>query len=134
VAEARSDAELLARAGNEPDLFGVLFDRHFATIHRYLERRVGVEGADELAGEVSRIAFEQRRRFRGGDDRGLRQAVGALGTSHDWRVLRDVQAAGEYPRVLWECADAAATNASIAAGKMVTVEQTYHDALGRPAG
>ena len=62
--EARSDAELLARAATEPELFGVVFDRHFATIHRYLERRIGRDGADELSGEVFRIAFEQRRRFR----------------------------------------------------------------------
>jgi RNA polymerase sigma factor (sigma-70 family) len=62
--EARSDAELLARATIEPELFGVVFDRHFATIHRYLERRIGRDGADELSGEVFRIAFEQRTRFR----------------------------------------------------------------------
>jgi RNA polymerase sigma-70 factor (ECF subfamily) len=62
--EARSDAELLTRAVTEPELFGVIFDRHFATIHRYLERRIGRDGADELAGEVFRIAFEQRGRFR----------------------------------------------------------------------
>jgi len=64
MGETRSDAELIARASREPELFGVVFDRHFATIHRYLERRVGRDGADELAGEVFRIAFEQRRRFR----------------------------------------------------------------------
>jgi RNA polymerase sigma factor (sigma-70 family) len=62
--EARSDAELLARAATEPELFGVVFDRHFATIHRYLERRIGRDGADELSGDVFRIAFEQRTRFR----------------------------------------------------------------------
>ena len=62
--EARSDAELLARAATEPELFGVVFDRHFATIHRYLERRIGRDGADDLSGEVFRIAFEQRKRFR----------------------------------------------------------------------
>lgn len=64
MAETRSDAQLLARASREPELFGVVFDRHFATIHRYLERRVGRDGADELSGEVFRIAFEQRLRFR----------------------------------------------------------------------
>jgi RNA polymerase sigma factor (sigma-70 family) len=64
MGETRSDAELIARASRQPELFGVVFDRHFATIHRYLERRVGRDGADELAGEVFRIAFEQRRRFR----------------------------------------------------------------------
>lgn len=62
--EARSDADLLRQAGKQPELFGVLFDRHFAAIHRYLERRLGAEGADEVAAEVFRIAFEQRRGFR----------------------------------------------------------------------
>jgi RNA polymerase sigma-70 factor (ECF subfamily) len=62
--DARSDAEILARASRQPELFGVVFDRHFGTIHRYLERRIGRDGADELAGEVFRIAFEQRGRFR----------------------------------------------------------------------
>jgi RNA polymerase sigma factor (sigma-70 family) len=62
--EARSDAEILARASRHPDLFGIVFDRHFATIHRYLERRVGRDAADDLSGEVFRIAFEQRSRFR----------------------------------------------------------------------
>jgi RNA polymerase sigma-70 factor, ECF subfamily len=61
---ARSDAEIIVRASRDPEAFGVLFDRHFATIHRYLERRIGRDGADELAGEVFRIAFEQRRGFR----------------------------------------------------------------------
>jgi RNA polymerase sigma-70 factor, ECF subfamily len=64
MGEAPSDAEILARASKQPELFGVVFDRHFATIHRYLERRVGRDGADELSGEVFRIAFEQRGRFR----------------------------------------------------------------------
>jgi RNA polymerase sigma-70 factor (ECF subfamily) len=64
MAEARSDAEILARASKQPELFAAVFDRHFATIHRYLERRVGRDGADELSGDVFRIAFEQRARFR----------------------------------------------------------------------
>lgn len=40
-----------------------MFDRHFVTIHRYLSRRVGVESADDLAGEVFRVAFERRASF-----------------------------------------------------------------------
>jgi RNA polymerase sigma-70 factor (ECF subfamily) len=64
MGEARSDAEILAHSSAQPEGFGVIFDRHFATIHRYLERRIGRDGADELAGEVFRIAFEERLRFR----------------------------------------------------------------------
>lgn len=62
--DVRSDAELLARTSTEPELFGILFDRHFATIHRYLERRIERDGADDLAAEVFRIAFERRAHFR----------------------------------------------------------------------
>lgn len=62
--ESRSDAEILERASEQPELFGIVFDRHFAAIHRYLERRIGRDGADELSGEVFRLAFEQRGRFR----------------------------------------------------------------------
>jgi RNA polymerase sigma factor (sigma-70 family) len=62
--ETRSDAQIIARASTEPELFGLVFDRHFAAIHRYLERRVGRDAADDLTGEVFRIAFEQRSRFR----------------------------------------------------------------------
>src|SRR5262245_35653981 len=60
----RSDADILARSRRHPEEFGAVFDRHFATIHRYLERRIGRDAADELSGEVFRIAFEQRARFR----------------------------------------------------------------------
>jgi RNA polymerase sigma factor (sigma-70 family) len=59
-----NDAEILARASKQPELFGIVFDRHFVAIHRYLQRRGGSEAADELSGEVFRIAFEQRSRFR----------------------------------------------------------------------
>jgi RNA polymerase sigma factor (sigma-70 family) len=61
--EPGSDAEVMARARTEPRWFAVVFDRHFLTIHRYLSRRVGSESADDLAGEVFRVAFEGRDSF-----------------------------------------------------------------------
>ena len=65
-----------------------------------------------------------------GDDRSVRQAVAALATSHDWRVLHDMQAEGAYPEVLWQYADGAVSNAPIMAGKRLTIEESYADALG----
>jgi hypothetical protein len=59
-----NDGKILACASKRPEAFRIVFDRHFAAIHRYLERRIGPDGADELSGEVFRIAFEQRSRFR----------------------------------------------------------------------
>jgi RNA polymerase sigma-70 factor (ECF subfamily) len=60
MGEPLTDAQEMARSIAHPVVFTVIFDRHIVAIHRYLERRVGRDGADELAGEVFRIAFERR--------------------------------------------------------------------------
>ena len=44
-----TDEDLLLASRSDGDRFGELFDRHFATIYRYLHRRVGSDLADELA-------------------------------------------------------------------------------------
>jgi RNA polymerase sigma factor (sigma-70 family) len=54
-----SDTELMTRSVAEPELFAGLFDRHAATVHRYLGRRVG-ELADDLLSETFLIAFRRR--------------------------------------------------------------------------
>jgi hypothetical protein len=71
---------------------------------------------------------------RAGDAAGIRQAVGALTTSHHWRVLQEMQAAGAWPRVFWQYADAAVAGAPVAAGKPLSVEESYRDALGCASG
>lgn len=58
-----SDADLVAAAGSDPESFGVLFDRHFRSIHRYLARRVGTEIADDLAAEAFTVAFTKLERY-----------------------------------------------------------------------
>lgn len=56
----RSDAAVIAASLDDPEAFGALFDRHATVVFRYLVRRVGVDEADGLLGEVFRIAFEKR--------------------------------------------------------------------------
>src|SRR5207247_8181911 len=58
-----SDAELIGRSLNEPEACGLIYDRHAATVLRFLGRRVGAEVAEGLVGEVFRIAFERRKTF-----------------------------------------------------------------------
>jgi RNA polymerase sigma-70 factor (ECF subfamily) len=58
-----SDAMLIARSLAEPEMFSTIFDRHFATIHRYLARRVGSARADDLASQTFAVAFEGRTSF-----------------------------------------------------------------------
>jgi RNA polymerase sigma factor (sigma-70 family) len=59
-----TDAVVVAASTDDPPRFGEIFDRHHAGVHRYLERRLGRDRADDLLGEVFRIAFERRASFR----------------------------------------------------------------------
>ena len=58
-----SDAAVIDRSLGEPETFGLIYDRHAATVLRFLGRRAGAEVAESLVGEVFRIAFERRRTF-----------------------------------------------------------------------
>jgi len=58
-----SDAAVIGRSLGEPETFGLIYDRHAATVLRFLGRRAGAEVAESLVGEVFRIAFERRRTF-----------------------------------------------------------------------
>src|SRR5262245_64294286 len=60
---ATSDAEVIGRSQVEPEAFGVIYDRHAATLLRFLGRRVGPKVAEGLVGELFRIAFEWRKAF-----------------------------------------------------------------------
>jgi RNA polymerase sigma factor (sigma-70 family) len=55
-----SDADVIATSLEEPARFGAVFDRHATRVFRFLVRRVGVDDAEALLGDVFRIAFEKR--------------------------------------------------------------------------
>src|SRR5215218_3534334 len=57
------DTELITASLADPEHFAALFDRHAATVHRYLGRRVG-ELADDLLSETFLIAFRRRGAYR----------------------------------------------------------------------
>lgn len=61
--QSDSDASVVERSWDEPEVFAVLFDRYAEDIHRYAARRVGAEVADDLMAEVFVIAFQRRRRY-----------------------------------------------------------------------
>jgi RNA polymerase sigma-70 factor (ECF subfamily) len=58
-----SDAAVIATSVADASAFGEIFDRHFAEIHRYMRRRVGVALADEIAAETFTVAFRLRDRY-----------------------------------------------------------------------
>ena len=55
-----SDGAVIAGSLETPGAFGVIFDRHGSTLLRFLARRVDPAEAEDLLGEVFRIAFERR--------------------------------------------------------------------------
>jgi RNA polymerase sigma-70 factor (ECF subfamily) len=57
-----TDAAVITASLEDPACFSELFDRHARVIFRYLVRRVGPE-ADDLLGEVFRVAFERRETY-----------------------------------------------------------------------
>ena len=58
--DAASDADLISVSREDPSRFAGIYDRHAATLFRFLVRRVGRDTADELLGETFRVAFEKR--------------------------------------------------------------------------
>jgi RNA polymerase sigma-70 factor (ECF subfamily) len=58
-----SDAEVIGRSLDQPEAFGLIYDRHAPTVLRFLGRRAGADVAEGLVGELFRIAFERRKTF-----------------------------------------------------------------------
>ncbi|MBA3551385.1 MAG: RNA polymerase sigma factor [Actinobacteria bacterium] len=58
-----SDGEAIAASRSDPQRFALVFDRHFATLHRFLHRRVGKDLADDLTAETFARAFGARDRY-----------------------------------------------------------------------
>lgn len=63
--DAPSDVELLRRAREDPEAFGLLYDRHVGAVLAFCVRRTGcAETAADLTAEVFAAAYVARRRFR----------------------------------------------------------------------
>jgi RNA polymerase sigma factor (sigma-70 family) len=60
----QTDASIIEESLRRPQAFAGLFDRHFDAIHRYLARRLGSDGADDVAATTFAVAFERRATFR----------------------------------------------------------------------
>lgn len=61
--EAGSEASTVQASLAEPARFGLIFDRYFAEIHRYIAKRLTSDVADDIAAETFAIAFRERDRF-----------------------------------------------------------------------
>ncbi len=57
-----TDAEIVVGSVRSPDQFTLLFERHWADLHRFCASRAGSAGED-VAAETFRVAFDGRRRY-----------------------------------------------------------------------
>lgn len=57
------DAAVLAESLQQPERFGLIYDRHFSGIYRYIASRVGSDEADDLTAETFIDAFRRRASF-----------------------------------------------------------------------
>jgi RNA polymerase sigma-70 factor, ECF subfamily len=58
------DAVIITESLAQPERFAVIFDRYFAEVHRYVERRLDTDAADEIAADTFLTAFGKRKRYR----------------------------------------------------------------------
>ncbi len=75
------DATVIAESLARPERFAVIFDRYFAEVHRYAERRLGTEAADEIASDTFLAAFGKRDRYRPGEPTTTRWRRGSAHSS-----------------------------------------------------
>jgi DNA-directed RNA polymerase specialized sigma24 family protein len=64
-----SDSELLAELPRQPELMGVLYERHALAVFRYLARRAGRPAAEDLLSEVFIAALSASSRVVAHDSR-----------------------------------------------------------------
>lgn len=57
-------------------------------------------------------------------------AVVALATAREWPILIEMQSSGAYPDVVYEYAEAIAGDGTVLGGRVLSVEESYADALG----
>ncbi len=62
VIDAVDDGGLIADSLSRPELFRVLFDRHYWRVRRYAWARIGA-GGEDVAAETFTIAFARRARY-----------------------------------------------------------------------
>src|SRR5881398_3417539 len=70
-----SDAEVISRSLGEPEAFGLIYDRHAASLLRFLGRRAGAKVAEGLVGGLYRIGSNLLLKHRRGEARWLRASA-----------------------------------------------------------
>src|SRR5499427_5493702 len=133
-----SDAEVIRRSASEPEAFGLIYDRHAATLLRFLGRRAGAKIAEGLVGDLFRIAFERRKAFDAARETALPWLYG-IGShlllkhrrSEARRLRASARMAADSPRTDWR-ARAAALDARVSISRVADAIESLPDEEREP--
>ena len=63
MADRRSDADIIRESLEDPQRFGVLFDRHARRVYSFAAKRIGAQQAEDVVSDVFVTAFRIRLRY-----------------------------------------------------------------------
>src|SRR5580692_12604776 len=107
--DSRSDSELLAGLPRQPELMGVLYERHAPAVFRYLARRAGLPAAEDLLSEVFIAALSASSRVMAHDSGSALPWLYGIGLNVLHRHFRQSQPAPGVARDFgmdWDAVDA----------------------------
>jgi RNA polymerase sigma factor (sigma-70 family) len=127
------DGAVLARSVAEPQLFTIIFDRHYRAVYAYLSRRIGGTVADDLAAETFTRAFERRATYDTSAERALPWLLGiavnllAHHRRSEARRLRALAAATGPEAERFTDASAGRVDAAAARGRLLAALEQLDD-------
>jgi DNA-directed RNA polymerase specialized sigma24 family protein len=134
--DQRSDSELLAGLPHQPELMGVLYERHALAVYRYLARRAGPVAGEDLLSEVFIAALSARTRVVGHHSGSALPWLYGIALNVLRRCIRHSQPAGAAdpgPGMDWDAVDARLDAEAQRRASIPGVRLAGHDvdALGR---
>jgi RNA polymerase sigma factor (sigma-70 family) len=108
TADPRSDGELIAGLPRQPELMGVLYERHAPAVFRYLARRAGPPAAEDLLSEVFIAALSASSRVMAHDSGSALPWLYGIGLNVLRRFFRQQQPAPDVTRDFgmdWDAVD-----------------------------
>jgi RNA polymerase sigma-70 factor (ECF subfamily) len=64
VNEHSTDCEIILASRRRPEMFEVIFERHYQSVYRFAAGRAGIDEAGDIASDTFVRAFDRRDRFR----------------------------------------------------------------------
>ena len=102
----RTDGDLIAASVHRPELFELVFERHYRAVLRFSVGRIGPSDGPDVAGETFVRAFDRRSRFKVDRESALPWLFGIAANIMRERARRRARRARAFERAVGASADA----------------------------